>query len=140
MKNYERIKENPEQFIEYNKESSNQDMMIKEINTEITSTTPVTKKDILKDCAIKSIEKTTETTLNSAEPKIVLAQKKTKSKVKRKNLCLTCNNYAQSCIPKCIWHQDKNYIYLKFSILEINNFIINCTAESITFEYEIILF
>lgn len=132
------MKENCEQNIEYLKELPNQDITIKETNTKITSVTPVTKKDH-EDCTIEPIEKIVPVDL--AEPKTVLVQKKAKSKFveKRQNLCLTCNNYVQSCVPKCIWYQDKNYIYLKFDILETNTFSLNCTFESIIFKYEIII-
>lgn len=142
LKNFESLKENREQVIEYIKESSNQDIIIKEINTEMTSTTPVTQKDILEDCTIEPIDKTTETSVHLAEPKTVSAQKKNKSKLNKKPryLCLTCNNSTQFCVPKCIWYQDTNYIFLKFSVLEINNFSITCTADSIIFEYENIFF
>lgn len=129
------MKENPEQN-KCIKESPSQGI-IKETNTEITSLTQVTEKELLEDCTIEPIKNTVSE--DSAESKIVFAQKKTKSKlcVKRRDPCLTCNNYIQSIIPLCIWYQNKNYIFLKFNILEIDDFSLNCTAESIIFKYEL---
>lgn len=53
---------------------------------------------------------------------------------KRQNICLTCNTNVQSIIPVCIWYQDKNNIYLKFNILEIDDFNVNSTMKNVTFE------
>ncbi|XP_050523372.1 putative ATP-dependent RNA helicase TDRD12 isoform X2 [Daktulosphaira vitifoliae] len=63
-----------------------------------------------------------------------------KSKIKIKNnrseylqkYCLKCNTNTQSIVPTCIWYQDSCFIYLKFSILEIDSFSLNCSLESIT--------
>lgn len=58
-----------------------------------------------------------------------------KPNVRQQNPCLTCNVYEQSSIiASCIWYQDINYIYLKFNILEIDKFSINCTKNSILFK------
>lgn len=58
-----------------------------------------------------------------------------KPNVKQKNPCLTCNVYEpSSIIAMCIWYQDENYIYLKFNILDIDEFNINCTKDSILFK------
>lgn len=53
---------------------------------------------------------------------------------KNRNYCVTCNTNVHSIVPTCIWYQDKNYIYLKLSILEVEDFNINCTMENIIFK------
>lgn len=53
---------------------------------------------------------------------------------KRRNICLTCNTNIQSIIPICTWHQDRNNIYLKLNILEIDDFSVDSTLESIKFK------
>lgn len=80
--------------------------------------------------------------VDSEEPKTVVSQKKNKSKlcVNPRSPCLTCNNNVESIVPLCTWYQNKNYIFLRFDILEINDFRINCTHENIIFEYEIYIY
>jgi len=63
-----------------------------------------------------------------------LNNSKQKHREKRRNICLTCNNNIQSIVPICTWHQDKNNIYLKLNILEIDDFSVDGTMESIKFK------
>lgn len=53
----------------------------------------------------------------------------------QKNPCLSCNNYHQITVPFCTWFQDKNNIYIKLNISNIDNssYKINSTTEAITF-------
>lgn len=60
---------------------------------------------------------------------------KHKPKEKRLQTCLTCNTNIQSIIPICTWHQDRNNIYLKLNILEIDDFNLDYSMESINFKY-----
>jgi len=53
---------------------------------------------------------------------------------KRRNICLTCNTNTQSIIPICTWHQDRNNIYLILNILEIDDYNIDRTLDSIKFK------
>lgn len=79
------MKKNTEQNSEYIRKSSNQPTkeptknITKETNPEVTSITPVSKKDLLEDFTDQSIEKTVS--VNLEEPKTVLAQKKTPTKI-----------------------------------------------------------
>lgn len=57
-----------------------------------------------------------------------------KLNIQYQNPCLTCNTNEKSIIPTCIWYQDKNYIYLKLNILEIDKFNIESSTESIMFK------
>jgi len=103
---------------------------------EITSVTPTPDKECDKGSA--DIELAEEIkTIDSATLKIpptVLKQRKSKNvDRKRKNVCLTCNTNVQSIVPLCNWHQDKNHIYIKLNILEVDDFNISHTMESITF-------
>lgn len=59
---------------------------------------------------------------------------KRKPKEKLRQICLTCNTNIQSIIPICTWHQDRNNIYLKFNILEIDGFNLDYSMESIYFK------
>lgn len=59
---------------------------------------------------------------------------KRKPKEKLRQICLTCNTNIQSIIPICTWHQDRNNIYLKFNILEIDSFNLDYSMESIYFK------
>lgn len=48
---------------------------------------------------------------------------------------LSCNNCKQITVPFCTWFQDKNNIYIKLKISNIDNgfYKINSTAEAILF-------
>lgn len=59
---------------------------------------------------------------------------KQKPKEKLRQICLTCNTNIQSITPVCTWHQDKNNIYLKLNILEIDDFNLDYSMESINFK------
>lgn len=67
--------------------------------------------------------------------KFPLKNHKVKPKVRQKIPCLTCNIYEpSSIIAMCVWYQDENNIYLKFNILGIDEFSIDCTKNSILFK------
>lgn len=98
------------------------------ITEEITSLIPENK------CTNESIEVIDSAVFNESLQKTpVLKNDKIKRIENRKNLCLTCNTNAQSIVPICIWHQNKDYIFIRLNILEMDDFRINCTMESITF-------
>lgn len=119
--------------------------------TDVTqSEKPTTEKKHVKNSAVpdcieesKSAEITEE--IPSAKPVDAPLQgkpfsikkskiKKSKQNLKRQNLCFTCNTNDHSIIPTCVWHQDKNNIYLKFGVLEIEKFNVDCTKKSIMFK------
>jgi len=103
---------------------------------EISSVTPTPDEECDKDYAdielageIKTIDSATLKT-----PSTVSKQRKSKNVTRKcKNVCLTCNTNVQSIVPLCKWHQDKNHIYIKLNILEMDDFNIRYTMESITF-------
>lgn len=62
-------------------------------------------------------------------------KRKLKLNLKRQNPCLSCNTPMKSIIvPVCVWYQDDNNIYLKFNILEIDELLVDCTIQNITFK------
>lgn len=98
------------------------------ITEEIASITPEN------ECINKSIEAVDSAGLNECLQKTsVLKSEKIKLNKNRKRLCLTCNTNAQSIVPMCVWYQNNDYIFIRLNILEIDDFKINCTLESITF-------
>jgi len=69
------------------------------------------------------------------EKSFSMKNRKLKLNVKRENICLTCNTSKQSIfVPICTWYQDDSNIYLKFDILEIDKFSVDCTIQNITFK------
>lgn len=103
------------------------------ITEEITSVA-IPEKECVKSSTIIEVAEESKplTTIKSPtckKPK----QKKLKHTGKRKNVCLICNTNVQSIVPMCYWHQDKNYIYIILNILEVDDFEINHTMNSITF-------
>lgn len=69
------------------------------------------------------------------EKSFPIKNRKLKLNVKRQNPCLTCNTSKQSIVvPICTWYQDNSHIYLKFDILEIDKFSVDCTLQNISFK------
>lgn len=110
----------------------------KETSSEITL---VTKNDhIFKDCSIDKIEPDEQ--IKNADSAITkktsseLKKGKLKWNKKRLNMCLTCNTNEESqIVPQCIWYQNKNYIYLKFNILEMDDdFSVKSSIQSLIFK------
>ncbi|XP_060864055.1 putative ATP-dependent RNA helicase TDRD12 isoform X2 [Metopolophium dirhodum] len=110
----------------------------KEESLSITDLKPITESGPLKDCITVEPIKTQEiiSINNAAMLKDMSVQNKYKQQLreKRRNICLTCNTNLQSIIPICTWHQDRNNIYLKLNILEIDDFSVDSTLESIKFK------
>lgn len=110
----------------------------KEDSLTITDITPVSESVSLKDrVAVEPIKTEEIRPINDAamlKDMPVLNNCKKKLREKRRNICLTCNTNIQSIIPMCTWHQDRNNIYLKLNILEIDNFNVESTLESIKFK------
>lgn len=98
------------------------------ITEEITSPIPENK------CTNETIEVIDSAVFNECSQKTsVLKNNKIKLNKNLKNLCLTCNTNTQSIVPICIWHQNKDYIFIQLNILEMDDFRIDCTMEGITF-------
>lgn len=110
----------------------------KEESLTITDITPITKNETVKDCITVEPIKTQEIipNNNSAMLKDMFEQNNYNQQFrkKRRNICLSCNTNIQSTIPICTWHQDRNNIYLKLNILEIDNFSVDSTLDSIKFK------
>ncbi|CAI6365293.1 unnamed protein product [Macrosiphum euphorbiae] len=110
----------------------------KEESLSITDVKPITESGPLKDCITVEPIKTQEIIpISNAvmlKDKSVQDNSKQKLREKRRNICLTCNTNIQSIIPICTWHQDRNNIYLKLNILEIDDFSVDSTLESIKFK------
>lgn len=110
----------------------------KEDSLKITDITPVNESEPLKvSTNVETIEtKEISPIDDTAMPNDMseLNNCKQKLREKRRNICLTCNTNIQSIIPICTWHQDRNNIYLKLNILEIDDFNIDGTMESIKFK------
>lgn len=118
-------------------EEKKEKLTTEETTSEIT---PVTENDqIIESCITDEIEsnkqiKNTDSAINKKASG--LKKRKMKLSKKRPSMCLTCNTNEQSqIVPQCIWYQNKNYIYLKFNILEMDNdFSVNSTVQSIIFK------
>lgn len=110
----------------------------KEESLTITDITPITKNEAVKDCITVEPNKTQEIIPinNSTMLKDTFAQNNynRQFREKRRNICLSCNTNIQSIIPICTWHQDRNNIYLKLNILEIDDFSVDSTLDSIKFK------
>ncbi|XP_015363727.1 PREDICTED: putative ATP-dependent RNA helicase TDRD12 [Diuraphis noxia] len=110
----------------------------KEDFLKITDMTPVNENGPPKVCANIEPIKTKEISPNNdtaiLNDMYELNNCKQKLKEKRRNICLTCNTNIRSIIPVCTWHEDRNNIYLKLHILEIDNFNVDCTMEGIKFK------
>ncbi|CAI6372649.1 unnamed protein product [Macrosiphum euphorbiae] len=110
----------------------------KEESLSITDVKPITESGPLKDCITVEPIKTQEIIpISNAvmlKDKSVQNNSKQQLREKRRNICLTCNTNIQSIIPICTWHQDRNNIYLKLNILEIDDFSVDSTLESIKFK------
>jgi len=109
---------------------------------DITSVTPTLEKECVKSSTIELAEeiepievieeiKTVDSVMLNKSS--VLKQQKLKLNRKYKNVCLTCNTNKWSIVPMCHWHQDKNYIYMKLNVLELDDFEVIHTMESIKF-------
>ncbi|XP_050529571.1 putative ATP-dependent RNA helicase TDRD12 isoform X1 [Daktulosphaira vitifoliae] len=56
------------------------------------------------------------------------------SKKKKKLYCLDCNRFP--VVPRCFWHQDESWLYIKLNILSVINYHINHTINSISISVE----
>lgn len=106
---------------------------------ESSSVTQVTENKCIRDfTSIKPNEEvlpvnvTEETKTQLKNTSLVIKKQKLRSSKKSQNNCLTCITNVISIVPVCYWYQNKSYIYLKFSILEVDDFNIECTMNSIT--------
>lgn len=95
---------------------------------DFTSIKPI--KEVLPINVIEEV-KINSAELKPAETSSILTNKKSKSIKKCHIRCLTCNSNTHSIVPVCNWYQNKKYVYLKFDILEIDDFKIECTMHSI---------
>ncbi|XP_025202131.1 putative ATP-dependent RNA helicase TDRD12 [Melanaphis sacchari] len=110
----------------------------KEDSLTITDITSSIENETLKEnINIESVETNEIKSIDNIIPIkdiCLLNNCKQKNGEKRRKICLTCNTNLQSIIPICTWHQDRNNIYLKLNILEIDDFNVDSTMESIKFK------
>lgn len=129
--------------MESNAEDSKKEDSIKvETIDETSLVTQVEEIKCIRDCTpinpIKEVlpvditQKVNNNSENLKKTSSVLNNQRLKSRKKCQIRCLTCNTNALSIVPVCNWYQNKNYIYLKFNILEMDDFNIESTMHSIT--------
>ncbi|XP_060837177.1 putative ATP-dependent RNA helicase TDRD12 isoform X2 [Rhopalosiphum padi] len=111
----------------------------KEDSLTITDITPLNESELLKDYTnvepFKPNEIIPTGNITMIKDNVsMLNNCKQERREKRRKICLTCNTNIHSIVPICTWHQDRNFIYLKLNILEIDDFNLDSTMESIKFK------
>jgi hypothetical protein len=111
----------------------------KEDSLTITDITPLNESELLKDNTNVEPFKPNEIipvgNITVIKDNVsILNNCKQERREKRRKICLTCNTNIHSIVPICTWHQDRNFIYLKLNILEIDDFNLDSTMESIKFK------